>query len=158
MPLAIDTNMAKASGRTTPKRVGWYQKAADQGLADGQAGLAIMYELGLGVPKDYAQAVAWFQKSADQGYARAQRNLGFSYRDGQGVEQDYVEAHKWLSLAAAGAVADLQSTYAENRDALANVMTPAQLAEARQRAAEWRVAFERRQSGKAAASLIAPAS
>jgi TPR repeat protein len=31
-----------------------------------------MYDLGQGVPKDYAQAAIWRRKAADHGYARAQ--------------------------------------------------------------------------------------
>ena len=123
----------------------WNRKAADQGHALAQLYLGWAYAEGQGVPQDYSQTVAWHQKSADQGYARAQHDLGVSYRDGQGVAQDYVEAHKWLTLAAARTVADLQSTYTEDRDALAKLMTPAQLAEAQKRAADWQAAFEKRQ-------------
>ena len=119
--------------------------AADQGHPMAQLHLGWAYAGGRGVPQDDAEAVAWFQKAAEQGFARAQLNLGFSYRDGQGVEQDYVEAFKWLSLAAARTVVDLQSTYAGDRDALAEVMTPVQLAEARARVADWQAAFEKRQ-------------
>ena len=123
------------------------REAADQGHPLAQLHLGWAYAGGRGVPQDDAQAVAWFQKAADQGFATAQLNLGFSYRDGQGVEQDYVEALTWLNLATARAVVDLQSTYAGDRDALAEVMTPEQVAEAQKRAADWQAAFEKRQPG-----------
>jgi uncharacterized protein len=55
---------------------------ADQGLAEAQTYLGLMYEKGLGVPKDYQQAAAWFRKAADQGYAIAQNNLGEMYANG----------------------------------------------------------------------------
>ena len=45
----------------------WYRKAADQGNADAQPNLGLMYEKGQGVPQDYAQAVSWYRKAADQG-------------------------------------------------------------------------------------------
>ena len=52
--------------------VTWYRKAADQGNADAQANLGLMYANGHGVLRDDAQAVAWFRKAADQGFAFAQ--------------------------------------------------------------------------------------
>ena len=119
--------------------------AADQGHPLAQLHLGWAYAGARGVPQDDAQAVEWFQKAADQGFARAQLDLGFSYRDGQGVEQNYVEAYKWLDLATLRTVADLQGAYAGDRDALATVMTPEQVAEAQTRAADWQAAFETRQ-------------
>ena len=132
------------------------RKAADQGHPIAQLHLGWAYAGGRGVPEDHAEAVAWFQRSADQGFARAQLNLGFSYRDGQGVDQDYVEAHKWLSLAAARTTGAVQSTHAEERNALAEVMTPTQLAEVQKRAADWQAAFEKRSPSEAATSGSRP--
>ncbi|MEW6560686.1 MAG: tetratricopeptide repeat protein, partial [Pseudomonadota bacterium] len=65
----------------------WFRKAADQGDADAQYNLGVMYANGQGVPQDYAQAASWFRKAADQGYAAAQNNLGIMYANGQGVPQ-----------------------------------------------------------------------
>ncbi|MEY4635371.1 MAG: hypothetical protein RJA55_1169, partial [Acidobacteriota bacterium] len=106
--------------------------------------LGASYYIGQGVPQDYAQAVAWYRKAADQGDADSQYNLGVMYRNGQGVPQDYVESHKWRNLAASRASAENQKRYAEGRDAVATQMTPAQLAEAQQRASAWLAAFEKR--------------
>ena len=66
------------------------------------------------------------------------------YANGQGVPQDYVESHKWCNLGASRASAENQKRYAEGRDAVAKLMTPAQLSEAQQRASAWLVAFEKR--------------
>ena len=122
----------------------WFRKAAEQGDADAQFNLGMMYYNGQGVPQDDAQAAAWYRKAADQGYANAQFNLGVMYRNGQGVPQDYVESHKWRNLAASRASAEKQKQYAETRDAMATLMTPAQLADAQQRASAWLAAFEKR--------------
>ena len=52
--------------------VEWYRKAADQGLAQGQVGLAQMYHFGLGgVPHDSAMALTLLQKAAAQGHKNA---------------------------------------------------------------------------------------
>ena len=69
-----------------------------------------------------------------------------TYANGDGVPQDDVEAHKWRILAASRATGDRQKEYAETRDATAKQMTPAQLAEAQKRVAEWQAAFEKRQA------------
>jgi hypothetical protein len=34
-------------------------------------------EMGLGVPRDYAEALRWYRKSAEQGEANGQKNLGY---------------------------------------------------------------------------------
>jgi TPR repeat protein len=113
--------------------VKWYRKAADQGYAMAQFSLGIMYENGQGVPQDYAEAAKWYRRAAEQGYAKAQHNLGGYYHLGQGVQRDYVSAHMWYSLAAAQGNEDAPI----NRDFLANMMTPDQIAEAQRMAREW---------------------
>jgi len=49
----------------------WYRKAADQGNADAQTNLGIMYRDGRGVPQDQNEAALWFRKAAAQGNAKA---------------------------------------------------------------------------------------
>ncbi len=81
-------------GLTAPAWAGWdegvaaYQRGdyatairelrplAEQGDANAQLFLGIMYENGQGVPQDYAEAVKWYRKAAEQGLANAQYNLG----------------------------------------------------------------------------------
>ena len=90
------------------KAVEWYRIAAEQGYADAQYNLGIMYDNGRGVPQDYAEAVRWYRKAAEQGRARAQFNLGYMYENGQGVTQDYAEAVRWYRKAAEQGYADAQ--------------------------------------------------
>ena|GEM_PF-3572907 len=78
----------------------WYRKAADQGDADAQDALGVLYDDGRGVPQDYAEAAFWYRKAADQGDADAQDALGVLYDDGRGVPQDYAEAALWYRKAA----------------------------------------------------------
>lgn len=56
-----------------------FTKLAEQGDADGQFALGVMYRHGEGVSKDMAQAVTWYRKAAEQGHASAQFNLGVMY-------------------------------------------------------------------------------
>ncbi len=106
---------------------------AEQGDATAQFNLGLMYSLGQGVPQDSAAAVEWYRLAAGQGYADAQNNFSVMFANGQGVLQDFVQAHMWLSLAAAQG----HAFAIEGRDLVANLMTPAQIADARRRAREW---------------------
>ena len=70
------------------------------GHVDAQYNLGGVYEQGVGVPQDYAEAVKWYRLAAEQGHASAQHNLGILYREGRGVPQDDAEAVKWTRLGA----------------------------------------------------------
>src|SRR5450759_3597993 len=61
------------------------QQKAEQGDAEAQFNLGVMYTNGYGVWQDYAQAAAWFLKAAEHGDAMAQIALGYAYAKGQGV-------------------------------------------------------------------------
>jgi hypothetical protein len=76
--------------------------AAEQGRADAQNALGVMYDDGRGVAQDPAQAREWFRKAAEQGHAAAQNNLAFMYEVGRGGPLDYGAALKWYRLAAEG--------------------------------------------------------
>jgi hypothetical protein len=81
---------------------------AEQGSADAQYNLGVMYFTGRGVPKDDAEAAKWFRLAANQGDATAQYNLGVLYFSGTGVPQNRGEAAKWYNLAAEQGYADAQ--------------------------------------------------
>ena len=53
------------------KAVECFQKAADQGYAKAQCGLALCYYNGDGVPESYTEAVKWLKKAAAQGHSDA---------------------------------------------------------------------------------------
>ena len=61
----------------------WYRKAAEQGSAEAQNNLGLMFVLGRGVPQDDVEAVKWYRKAAKQGYGPAQNNLGEMRRQGR---------------------------------------------------------------------------
>ena len=76
---------------------------------------------------------------ADQGLADAQANLGVMYARSLGVPLDYAQALKWFNLAASvftpGKERDKAAT---NRDLATPLMTPEQIAEAKNLARQWR--------------------
>ncbi len=83
---------------------------------------------------DYTVALREFRALAEQGHAEAQYRLAFMYYDGDGVTPDYVQAHMWFILADAQGI-----KYANDyRDAAAEFMTRANIAEAQKLAREWR--------------------
>jgi len=111
-----------------------FKALAEQGNAEAQNNLGIMYEYGRGVPEDDTEAAKWFLKAAEQGNRFAQLSLGIMYECGAGVPQDYVLAYMWLNLAAAQDSAGAE----KERDSVAEKMTPAQIAEAQRLATEWK--------------------
>jgi len=74
--------------------------AAKQGKAYAQFNLGLMYDNGMGVPENDAEAVKWYRKAADQGHAKAQYILGLMYDNGEGVPENDAEAVKWYRKAA----------------------------------------------------------
>ena len=92
-----------------------FEDLALQGDAAAQFYLGIMYENGLGVAQDPAEAAKWYRRAAEQGNANAQFHLGAMYVQGMGVVQDHAEAAKWYRAAAeqgnASAQFDLGNMY-----------------------------------------------
>jgi len=116
---------------------------ADAGDPEAQVMLADIYYEGRGVPKDYAQAVDWFRKAADQGAPLGQFYLGLAYINGQGVPKDRVQAHVWFTLAiprfndANDVNATLRNWGLKLTKALAQRMTPTEIAEAQRQEQSW---------------------
>ncbi len=81
---------------------------AEQGLAEAQYNLGLMYVLRYGVEQDYKKAIEWYEKAANQGHAKAQFILGDMYSSGQGVRQDYKKAAEWYEKAATQGDANAQ--------------------------------------------------
>lgn len=77
-----------------------WRPLAEQGDADGQFGMGLLYANGFGVPLDDELALKWYRLAADQGHAEAQCNLAVMHANGWGVPQSDEEAFKWYSLAA----------------------------------------------------------
>jgi len=116
---------------------------AEAGDAEDQYALGVMYDYGIGVPQDEAEAVRWYRLAADQGYADAQYFLGFMYGTGQGVPQDYVQAHMWYNLAASRTTGETRDSAVRGRGQVARLMTPTQITEAQRLAREWDAAHPR---------------
>lgn len=111
----------------------WFNLAAIQGYPPAQNSLGILYNKGLGVSLDHKKATSWFRHGAEQGYTPAQVSLGLQYSDGLGVAKDYTEAVKWFNVAT-----ELGEVAAPSyRDAITGLMTPEEIAKAREMANLW---------------------
>jgi hypothetical protein len=94
----------------------------------------MMYQIGLGMPRNHEMAVKWSSCAARQGDVQGQHVLGTLYLHGQGVPQDQEKAYLWFSLAAAQG--DKQAR--EQLDRLELVIEPSARLRAQRLACEWR--------------------
>ena len=81
---ATESNRSSKSINTIEE----YLEAANQGHADAQYNLSVIYENSKGVSQDYSKAMEWYLKADNQGHAADQSNLGFMYESGMGVPRD----------------------------------------------------------------------
>ena len=74
----------------------WIHKGADQGSADAEDTMGLLYEEGKGVPLDKEEALKWKLKAAAKGNPFFEFNLGAQYAQ----RSNYVEAAKWYMRSA----------------------------------------------------------
>ncbi|MBQ7273311.1 MAG: SEL1-like repeat protein [Bacteroidales bacterium] len=77
----------------------WYEKAAEKEDAAALNDLGVIYDQGLGVENNYAQAVSYYMRAAKAGSASGCNNLAYAYYNGQGVTQDINLCVQWLEKA-----------------------------------------------------------
>ena len=78
------------------------QQKANQGGADAQFTLGLLYKRGAGTLQDTKQAVYWYTKAAEQGHVQAQYELGrlYLFSGDDEVPQDYKQSVYWYTKAA----------------------------------------------------------
>lgn len=78
----------------------WLRKSADQGNAEAQNMLAVLYNTGNGVEKNPKLAFEWLNKAAAQGEPHACYSLGYASEKGLGgMPQDTQKAIEWYRKA-----------------------------------------------------------
>ncbi len=124
---------------------------------DALEALGEIYEIGLGVERDYGTAFNYYRQAAEMGNVHAQHRLGKMYMVGKGAKTDHTSGHIWLNLAASGlsggesdggfiepgewnemSRGELRSAYFEARQLAAKKLTTKELAEAQRLAREWK--------------------
>ena len=85
------------------------KERAEQGDAEAQYNLAVMYDMGVGAPKNYSESGKWYAKAAAQGIAEAQFQLGVRYYEhAKQAKDNYVKAFSWFYKAALQGMAEAQ--------------------------------------------------
>ncbi|HUO55792.1 MAG TPA: hypothetical protein VMU18_13685, partial [Rhodoblastus sp.] len=88
--------------------IGWFEKAAAQGMPQAEYRLGAIYEKGLGVARDPKKAADYYTKAANQGHVRAMHNLAVVLAEGVDGKPDYAGAAQWFRRAAEYGVRDSQ--------------------------------------------------
>jgi len=70
---------------------------AENGDAEAQHNLGILYHRGIHVGQCYRNAIEWFRKSADQNFVKSYFMLGLSYQNNLGVPFHMVQAIEWYA-------------------------------------------------------------
>ena len=78
----------------------WYRLAAERGFANSQANLALMYERGLGVPKDSIESMRLYGQAANQGHPLAQYNFARLMLRQTNALANRTQAEQWLTRSA----------------------------------------------------------
>ena len=73
---------------------------AEQGDAEAQLRLGLIYHEGQSVARDYSETARWYREAAKQGRATAQLALAFMLNAGRDVAKDEMASFRWLSRAA----------------------------------------------------------
>jgi TPR repeat protein len=121
--------------------VSWYRKSALQMDPNGQRSLGAAYARGNGVARDDAEALKWLLSAAYLRDVDALDWVASFYENARGgLVQDLVAADMWYTLALARDSRRTSSKTGAER--VAAKLTPAQLAEAQNRAKQWPVAAD----------------
>ena len=116
--------------------------AAEQGDADAQCNLGILYgngvdDNGYPIKGNRPQAVKWLLAAAEQGLPRAQSKLAEVYANGPDTSGSHASACGWFLLAARGLHGIHLQQARSGYERLASHLTPAEIAKARCFARDW---------------------
>ena len=75
----FNKGLAAAQSGDFATALGEWRPLAEQGVADAQYNLGVMYDKGKGVPENDKTALKWYRLAAKQGLADAQYNLKWMY-------------------------------------------------------------------------------
>ncbi|MEE9251492.1 MAG: tetratricopeptide repeat protein [Alphaproteobacteria bacterium] len=85
-----------------------WKPLAEQGNAAAQYNLGLLYQHGLGVERQLAEAAKWYGLAAQNGDADGQTAIGDLYVEGLWGAKDYAKAAQWYRLAAEQGDAEAQ--------------------------------------------------
>jgi uncharacterized protein len=128
----------KGVERNVTEALRLYRLAAEAGYAPAQVQLGNTYFRGDGVPADPKEGLRWYAQAAEQGDVVAQFLLANVYiSGGEGVTRDLVKAYEWLTIAATADHPEAKENSERGKERIAELMTPAEIAEAEKLAKDW---------------------
>lgn len=126
----LETGLAKYRHGHYVEAVSILKPLAHEGNPIAQFSIGVMYDDGVGLPRNYSLAFKWYLKAAKKGLVDAQFMVGKFYGTGRGMSQSPAKAYMWYSLAAAGAYPRADDI----RDQQENEISPSQRSAAQQMA------------------------
>lgn len=117
--------------------------AAESGDAAAQFNLGVLCDSrlddnGYPIEGNRAEAMKWLLAAAEQGLPRAQCRLAEMYAEGSDAPEDHINACAWFLLAMTALRGIHRHRARSGYDRVASYLTPAQIAEARRFAANWK--------------------
>ncbi|MFO1185693.1 MAG: tetratricopeptide repeat protein [Bauldia sp.] len=76
-----------------------WSRLGESADARSEAGLALLYYIGVGTQRDNDKAFYWASLAAERGQPEGQSLLGRMYLSGRGVKQDIIAAYAWCETA-----------------------------------------------------------
>jgi uncharacterized protein len=144
LPLSVNAGVAEGleaiSRGDYVEAMKHFKPVAEQGDAEAQELLGVLYRYGRGVKIDHVEAGKWFLMAANQGNSEAQLYLGLMYQNGEGVQRDLATAHMWLTLSAQNPKTTHRDSLYRQRDVrnLERRMNEEQIARAKEMAQNWK--------------------
>jgi TPR repeat protein len=90
----VDSAQAALDANEPETAFAFAERAAREGYGPSFVLIGSMYERGVGVPQDVAQAIQWYARGEQADSAAAMRAMGALYESGTGVAQDYAQARR----------------------------------------------------------------
>ncbi len=105
----LEDGMAALATGDYPKALSILKPLAEEGDAEAQFNLGVMYDDAEDILENDMKAVRWYRKAAEQGHAPAQYRLGILYANASRLsEDDPREMMRWLRKAAEQGYADAE--------------------------------------------------
>ena len=129
-----DILLDKFENKNIPQELKFLTNDAENGIAEAQLKLGMLYAHGQIVPQDDGKARKWLQLAGEKGKFKAQYILGMMLANGQGITKDYVLAHMWYNLS--GLQGNISAT--SQISALEKNMSSERIKQAQKMVREWK--------------------
>ncbi|MGH1398258.1 MAG: peptidoglycan-binding protein [Alphaproteobacteria bacterium] len=84
----------------------WFERAAENGVANAGYNLGVLHHQGLGVDANIEKAMNWYEDAAAKNHPEAQYNLGIAYIEGIGVAYNPQRASEYFAAAAQNGIVE----------------------------------------------------